>query len=251
MRLNITQKKRRKKMENKINVAEILRDCPKGTKLYSPVCGACTFLRVEDSAFYPVMVKRVSDATIREDFTKDGRYAEGVEDGECVLFPSAEMRDWDKFFKRGDVVYNPNSGMLAIFEGWVNNDYTEFNTTLNYYNDHTFGEEEVCATDCFVKATDKQRVVFIEAAEKHYGGKYNPETLQVEPVEVVEPKCSFKPFDKVLVRYNEDSVWRCELFSHYNTFNKRYPYVCLSGVYNYCIHYEGNQHLLGTDKSPE
>lgn len=238
-------------MENKINIAEILRDCLKGTKLYSPVCGACTFLRVANSAYYPIMVKRVSDTTLREDFTKDGRYTEGVEDSECVLFPSAEMRDWDKFFKRGDVVYNPNSGMLAIFEGWVNNDYTEFNTTLNYYNDHTFGEEEVCATDCFVKATDKQRVVFIEAAEKHYGGKYNPETLQVEPVEVVEPKCSFKPFDKVLVRYNEDSVWRCELFSHYNTFNKRYPYVCLSGVYKYCIHYEGNQHLLGTDKSPE
>ena len=238
-------------MENKINIAEILRDCPKGTKLYSPVCGACTFLRVANSAYYPIMVKRVSDATIREDFTKDGRYTEGVEDGECVLFPSAEMRDWDKFFKRGDVVYNPNSGMLAIFEGWVNNDYTEFNTTLNYYNDHTFGEEEVCATDCFVKATGKQRAEFIAAAEKHYGDKYNPKTLQVEPVKVVEPKCLFKPFDKVLARCNEDSVWRCELFSHYNTFNKQYPYVCLSSVYKYCIPYEGNQHLLGTTNNPE
>lgn len=86
----------------------------------------------------------------------------------------------------------------------------------------------------------------MKIAIETYEAKYNPETLQVEPVKVAEPKCSFKPFDKVLVRYNEDSVWRCEFFSHYNTFNKRYPYVCLSGVYKYCIHYEGNQHLLDT-----
>lgn len=110
----------------------------------------------------------------------------------------------------------------------------------------SWGEEEVCSIRVFSKATDEERAKFIEAAEKHYGGKYNPETLQVEPVEVVEPKCSFKPFDKVLVRCNEDSVWRCELFSHYNTFNKQCPYVCLSSVYKYCIPYEGNQHLLGT-----
>ena len=237
-------------MKNKINIAEILRDMPKGTKLYSPVCGACTFLRVENSAFYPIMVKWVSDATIREDFTKDGRYNESAKDGECVLFPSQEMRSWDKFFKRGDVVFNEPSGLLAIFDGWANDDYTEFNTTINYYKDHTFGEEEVCDTECFVKANGEQKTLFIAAAEKHYGGKYNPETLQVEPVEVVEPKCSFKPFDKVLVRCNEDSVWRCELFSHYNTFNKQCPYVCLSSVYKYCIPYEGNQHLLGTTNNP-
>ena len=29
-----------------INIAEILRDCPKGTKLYSPICGDCTFEKI-------------------------------------------------------------------------------------------------------------------------------------------------------------------------------------------------------------
>lgn len=237
-------------MENKINIAEILRDMSKGIKLYSPIFGKCHLREVINDREYPISIY-IRDKQAFRIFTKDGCYISNIEDSECLLFPSSKMRCWDKFFKRGDVVYNPNSGMLAIFEGWVNNDYTEFNTTLNYYNDHTFGEEEVCATDCFVKATDKQRVVFIEAAEKHYGGKYNPETLQVEPVKVVESKCSFKPFDKVLARCNEDSVWRCELFSHYNTFNKQCPYVCLSSVYKYCIPYEGNQHLLGTTNNPK
>ena len=236
-------------MENKINIAEILRDMPKGTKLYSPLFSDTVLKCVDSDDKYPITVTLSNGSS--ESFSPHGIYFTEFEDAESVLYPSSKMRCWDKFFKRGDIVYNPHSQMYAVFECWANDDYTEFNTTINYYDDHTFGEEEVCTTNCFVKATDKQRVEFIEAAEKHYGGKYNPETLQVEPVKVAEPKCSFKPFDKVLVRYNEGSVWRCEFFSNYNTFNKRYPYVCLLGVYRYCIHYDGNQHLLGTDKSPE
>lgn len=238
-------------MENKINIAEILRDMPKGTKLYSPLFGKCECIQVVNSK-YPIVIKAqsVNGAGI-EDFTENGRFIDGFEGATCLLFPSAKMRCWDKFFKRGDIVYNPHSQMYAVFECWANDDYTEFNTTINYYKDHTLGEGEVCDTECFVKANDEQKTLFIAAAEKHYGGKYNPETLQVESVKVVEPKCLFKPFDKVLVRCNKDSVWRCELFSHYNTFNKQCPYVCLSSVYKYCIPYEGNQHLLGTTNNPK
>lgn len=241
-------------MENKINIAEILRDMPKGTKLYSPLFGKCELVGVgtEDGVFISVE-SFFQDGRVKESrtFSSDGRYFEWYPNAECMLFPSDRMRCWDKFFKRGDVVRDRYNVMIAVFDGWANDDYTEFNTTINYYKDHTFGKEEVCNTECFDKVTDEERAEFIAAAEKHYDGKHNSETLQVEPVKVAEPKCSFKPFDKVLVRYNEDSVWRCEFFSNYNTFNKRYPYVCLSGVYKYCIHYDGNQHLLGTDKSPE
>lgn len=246
MRLSITQKKRSKKMENKIDIAEILRDMPKGTKLYSPIFGKVTLECCDDSdGRYPIKTT-VSD-TSSESFTPQGTYFESFEGAEITLFPSRNMRDWTKFFKRGDVVRNPHNGMMVVFDGWVNDDYTEFNTTLNYYDDHTFGEEEVCATDCFVKTTDKQRVEFIEAAEKHYGGKYTPETLQVEPVKVVEPKCSFKPFDKVLVRDNEDEVWKADYFSHYEEGDKIAPYVCVGSYYRFCIPYEGGEYLLGTD----
>lgn len=160
-------------MEDKINIAEILRDMPGGTKLYSPMFGKCKLQEVINHIEYPISVYIRGEQAFRT-FTKDGCYLANIEGSECVLFPSSKMRCWDKFFKRGDIVYNPHSQMYAVFECWVNDDYTEFNTTINYYDDHTFGEEEVCTTDCFVKATDKQRVEFIEAAEKHYGGKYNP-----------------------------------------------------------------------------
>lgn len=240
-------------MENKINIAEILRDMPKGTKLYSPLFGKCELGEISNDNKYPILIiVQKAAGRVVETLMKDGSYFEGFEDTDTMIFPSVEMRSWDKFFKRGDVVFNESSGLVAVFDGWVNDGYAEFNTTINLITKGDFwGEEEVCDTECFSKVTDEERAEFIAAAEKHYGGKYNPETLQVEPVKVVEPKCSFKPFDKVLVRCNEDSVWRCELFSHYNTFNKQCPYVCLSSVYKYCIPYEGNQHLLGTTNNPK
>ena len=239
-------------MENKINIAEILRDTPKGAQLYSPLFGKCELADVNNSK-YPIDIKiqRADDTTFRG-LMKDGRYFDGFEDAECSLFPSAKMRCWDKFFKRGDVLVDEDLETAVVFDGWANDDYTEFNTTINHHKiSDAWGKGDICSTLLYTKATDEERAEFIAAAEKHYGGKYNPETLQVEPVKVIEPKCSLKPFDKVLVRCNEDSVWRCELFSHYNTFNKQLPYVCLSSVYKYCIPYEGNQHLLGTTNNPE
>ena len=237
-------------MENKINIAEILRDMPKGTKLYSPLFGKCNLDEVctSDRETYPITLLTSVDASAS--FTKNGHYLNGFEDTECLLFPSAKMRDWSKFFKRGDIVYNPHSQMYAVFECWANGDYTEFNTTINYYDDHTFGEGEVCATDCFVKATDKQRVEFIEAAEKRYGGKYSPETLQVDPVKVVEHKCPFEPFQEVLVRDSDASIWKAAHFSHYDGEDK-YPYITTANAYKQCVPYDCNEYLLGTDKSPE
>ena len=237
-------------MENKINIAEILRDMPEGTKLYSPLFGKCEYISVVDNK-YPIAIKaQRADGAISRFLMKDGRYFGGYEDTECLLFPSDKMRDWSKFFKHGDIVYNPHSQMYAVFECWANDDYTEFNTTINYYKDHTFGKEEVCDTECFVKANDEQKALFIAAAEKHYGGKYNPETLQVEPVKAAEPKCSFKPFDKVLVRYG-NGIWGATFFSRYDN-KSAWAYVGVDCInWEQCIPYEGNEHLLGTDKSPE
>lgn len=239
-------------MENKINIAEILRDMPKGTKLYSPLLGKCKFEGLCDDDKYPITIRthNTTDTTY-EVLTKYGCYFSEFEDADTALFPSAKMRCWDKFFKRGDIVYNPHSQMYAVFECWVNDDYTEFNTTINYYKNHTFGEEEVCDTECFVKANGEQKALFIAAAEKHCGGKCNPETLQVEPVKVVESKCPFKPFDKVLVRDYKDEVWKADYFSHYEWDDKIAPYVCVGSYFRQCIPYEGSEHLLGTDKSPK
>ena len=235
-------------MENKINIAEILRDMPKGTKLYSPLFGKCEYISVVgDKRPINIGIHNTNN-TQYEAFTEYGCYFSDFEDTDTVLFPSAKMRDWDKFFKRGDIVYNPHSQMYAVFECWANDDYTEFNTTINHYKDNTFGKEEVCDTECFVKANDEQKALFIAAAEKYYGGKYNPETLQVDPVKVSKPVCPFEPFQKVLVRDSRNDEWKADYFSHYDEDNSSFPYNCVGCCYKVCIAYEGNEHLLGTDK---
>lgn len=238
-------------MENKINIAEILRDCPKGTKLYSPLFGKCELNTIgTEGDSDNILIAYVCDNKIKYDtFSPEGRFFIWSEDAECLLFPSSKMRSWDKFFKRGDVVFNESSRLVAVFDGWVDDDYTEFKTTTNLYKrSNDWDEEEVCDTECFTKVTDEERAEFIAAAEKHYGGKYDPETLQVEPV---KPKCPFEPFQKVLVRDDNDEVWKADYFSHYKEDDKIAQYVCVGSYYKECIPYEGSEHLLGTDKSPE
>lgn len=221
--------------KNNINIAEILKDCPEGMKLYSPLFGEVT-LGKSGSDNISIFSKNDDGDIIFNTFAENGLFYSGYSQSQCLLFPSSEMRDWSKFFKRGDVLCHKDGNLYVVFESWANDDYTEFNTT-----DISFGKVEVCNTDCFVKASDEQRAVFIAKAEKHYNGKYNPDTLQV-----VKTECSFKPFDKVLVRDNNEQAWRAAFFSHYNLKNPNYRYFTVYGEYKYCIPYECNEHLLGT-----
>ena len=83
-------------MNENLNLIEILKDCPKGTKLYSPIYGDVEFVCVlqNEGVKYPIQTKMSDDAL--DGFTKDGRmFAEYK--GECMLFPSREERDWSKF----------------------------------------------------------------------------------------------------------------------------------------------------------
>ena len=230
-------------MENKINIAEILKDCPKGMGLYSPVYGKVELWKVNSNSVYSIMTATSIDRA--GSFTSEGRLYEKYPSSECLLFPSSGMHDWTRFFKRGDVVIKNGGGMAAVFDGWANDNYTEFNTTINLYCDGNTGEEEVCTTLLFRKATEEERKQFVEKVERILKGKYNPETLQVEPV---KPECPFnlKPFGKVLVRDNINKQWRISVFSHRQE-NDDFPYVCMNGVYRYCIPFnEQTAHLIGT-----
>ncbi len=223
--------------KNNINIAEILKDCPNGMKLYSPLFGKVKLSKSKSDKI-PIFSKDDDGDIIFNTFAENGHFYSGYSQAECLLFPSSEMRDWTKFFKRGDVLCHKDGNLYVVFESWANDDYTEFNTT-----DISFGKVEVCNTDCFVKASDEQRAVFIAKAEKHYNGKYNPDTLRVEPAKIERP---LKPFDKVLVRDNKECEWYANYFSHYKGDDEEYPYACLGNLFRYCIPYEGNEHLLGT-----
>lgn len=85
-----------------IDLTKILKNCPKGTKLYSTIHGEVTFDHIDYTNVYPIVL-RVNN-NIYHSVTKNGKSLIEFE-GECVLFPSKDQRDWSKFttpwYKKG------------------------------------------------------------------------------------------------------------------------------------------------------
>ena len=81
-------------MNENLNLVEILKDCHEGTKLYSPIFGDVEFDKIDNISLERPIVVSYYDGFGR--FTKDGRLFYRC-NGECVLFPSKEQRDWSKF----------------------------------------------------------------------------------------------------------------------------------------------------------
>lgn len=79
-------------MNEKINLCEILKDCPKGTKLYSPLFGYCTLIDVTDT--FVRVNYREKKWVVNKDATIPFLGADSIEP---LLFPSKEKRDWSKF----------------------------------------------------------------------------------------------------------------------------------------------------------
>lgn len=146
-----------------MNIAEILKNCPKGLKLYSSIHGEVELVCVNEySDRYPIYCKAKNGKDVT--FTSDGRILLEYPDAECVLFPSKDQRDWSKF------------------------------------------------------------------------GVSDQTTDQKQETEL-------KPFDKVLVRNNDDDEWVCDIFSH---IDELAFYYCVGTRWEQCIPYESNEHLLGT-----
>ena len=81
-------------MNESIDLTKILKDCPKGIKLYSTIHGEVTFDHIDYTTVYPIVL-RVNN-NIYHSVTKDGKSL--IESkGECILFPSKDQRDWSKF----------------------------------------------------------------------------------------------------------------------------------------------------------
>lgn len=82
-------------MNKNIDLTKILKDCPKGFKLYTPLFGEVAFEGIGDSVVYPIVTSDISNYR-KVTFTKEGYYHDNIY-AECLLFPSAEQRDWSKF----------------------------------------------------------------------------------------------------------------------------------------------------------
>ncbi len=162
-------------MEEKINIAEILKDKPQGTKLYADAFGELSIEKIyigdkEDKDELGItLLSSVGDELI---FYNDGRY---TTQGESILVPSKEMRDWEKFsWKRGDVLVN-SRGLKILFDRWANNNYTSF-----YAKTINLVEDGFLDTNLHTLASEEEAKSFIKCIEEKLGGKLNRETLKIE-----------------------------------------------------------------------
>ena len=207
-------------METKINIAAILKDKPQGTKLYSSACGKCELKEADDKSF------KVSFYSSKFGFMNGGegtfdKNGNLYDDGECIIFPSKEMRNWYKFdWKKGDVLVGV--GQRVIFEKFIDENYTKFQGkySLSTYEDRTLVIDRSYYTSDFTKINASGNVEnYFEDLEEKLGGKLNRETLEVE-----EAQPEFKDGD--IVVYGKSVAICRKIYKHTLSF-----YVSLNEMF--------------------
>lgn len=229
-------------MEEKINIAKILKDKPVNTKLYSPLYGDVYFSYIGVRNNICVLHHRF----ILSDFFYNGRYT-AYKESEIMLFPSKEMRDWRKFWKKGDVLVNKDNNSHIIFDKFNDDTYTTFIGKLYYETTkHGYNYTHTCSlvkTQDFDTEKSDIAQTYINTIEKILGGKLNMETLEIE-----KTYPEFKPLDYVLCKSTA-----CYDMKAYNLFqyvykNKEGAHIMVGGAaFMECIPYIGNEELLGKE----
>ena len=178
-------------MEEKVNIAEILKDKPQGTKLYD-------LLRNIDVKLDEVHITDVGTyiectstnevgSTLLFDYSKLGT-EESWLDGLQILKPSNGMRDWSKFaWKRGDVLVSNSGKVKVIFDKFRSNTYLSFIgkyhiDSLECNNPYYQHEGEYATGNFKLEEVDAAQT-YINTIEERLGGKLNRKTLKIENVQ--------------------------------------------------------------------
>lgn len=228
-----------------MNIIEILKKVPLGTKLYSPICGECIFENVISNTLFSVVAEG-----IKYYFLEDGRYKL---EGECCIFPSKDEKDWNKFqifnnYKPGDIIYfvsKSNRKYINILQDIKNNDLHNYVNLLINNNNNILLVNVYFDIDNIKEigfATKEEKEILFKEIENN-GYKWNEETKTL--VKLIKDKfdiTTLKPFDKVLVRDCNTHVWKIDLFNSKGT----YYFLTITGCYEQCIPFEANKHLLDT-----
>lgn len=206
MKVRIANNKNIQTMEQKdIDIYEILKDEECGTELYTPKCGRVWFSGMANDKDSAKAIWTEDEAGREHFFDKNGKI---YKEGEILLFPSKEMRDWSKFFKKGDVLVHRDDDIHVIFEGFKDNRYTMFKSKhylwRECFEDYSKEQSEM-VTFTFRKVSDDEAKTYINTIEKFLGGKLNRETLEIE-----KPQPEFKDGDIVVAE--EDNYYDKVIF---------------------------------------
>lgn len=228
-------------MEQKLNIAEILKNKPRGTKLYSMIHGKCSFEAVTDEIF------KINFCTSKFGLTQSGectliKFGNMYDGGECIIFPSKEMRDWSKFsWKKGDILVNENNAHI-IFEKFTNDTYTTFigrhyfdgNNKSGY--SYISGRYTACTQQFHIEEGDAIQT-YIFNIEKEIGGKLNLKTLEIDKT---QPE--FKDGD--IIKMTWDKYSAIAIFWEYSNFGKGFDSHVFFNIKTKIIEYNTHGHTL-------
>ena len=201
-------------MEEKINIAAILKDKSQGTKLYDWLHNIDIELDTISTTDTETVVwctnETNNNTTCHRGYSEFGT-ERGYPDGLQILFPSKEMRDWSKFlWKKGDILVSNDNDSHIIFEGFSKDDYTTFegkysiNVSKKRYVSYLYMQK----TQNYHIEYDKDATqTYINTIEEIFGGKLNRETLEIEK------QTEFKDGDILFVKCNDSSF--IEIFNYF------------------------------------
>lgn len=231
-------------MENKINIAELLEDCPKGMELNCLIYENVTLVQVKEGYDYPIVIETPNGQML---LSKYGCFSKN-ELAKCVIFPKGKTT-WEGFqrpFKDGDVLVHTQNERFIMSIYKSNEIGIIINTHVIFWDREeslSVGMQICCYTDSTRFATEKEKEKFFQVI-KDNGYKWDPETKTLKKLTPNKFNITtLVPFEsRVLMRSSNAREWVGTIYSHYSN-NKFYGCgMCC----DQCIPYEGNQHLLGT-----
>lgn len=178
-------------METKINIAEILKNKPQGTKLYNLLYNIDVELDTIVTTGTKTIVwctNKIDNNDVCHRFYSEFGTIEEYPDGLQILLPSKEMRDWSKFaWKRGDVLVSNNGKVKVIFDKFRSNTYLSFIgkyhiDSLECNNPYYQHEGEYATGNFKLEEVDAAQA-YINTIEERLGGKLNRKTLKIENVQ--------------------------------------------------------------------
>lgn len=217
-------------MEEKINIAKILKDKPEKTVLYDAMRDINVSLYVvekqngETNIFCDGMEKFKGCIFVYSDTGADSIFRKGMQ----LLKPSKEMQDLEKFsWKMGDVLIS-DCGFVCIFKEWASDDYTKFNGC--YFDGMPNAE-----TAKYSKLDNNTAYGYIREIENRCGGKLNLETLEIE-------KPEFKDGD--IIKMTWDKYSAIVIFWEYSNFGKGLDSHVFFNIKTKIIEYNIHGHTL-------
>ena len=176
-------------MEAKINIAEILKNKPQGTKLYNLLYNIDVELDTIVTTGTKTIVwctDKIDNNNVCHRFYSEFGTIEGHNDGLQILLPSKEMRDWGKFaWKKGDVLISNDGKKEVFFNGFTDDTYALFKAKYGFEvlsdgNTIYLANEDGIATSDYTLEDKDVAQTYINTIEERLGGKLNRETLEIE-----------------------------------------------------------------------